>query len=94
MPNNENDPKYGQFTASGAVLIVIGLAVAFLSPQVIEFGLGEYLTEPFWYVGWLLVAVGGWLLPNRLVAGIFIGIAIASIGYFLLVWYSTRNGMG
>jgi len=90
----ENEHKPLRSVSNGAALILAGVAIAFLSPVLIAFGPGEYLVSPFWYVGWLMVTAGGWLLSNRLIAGIFIGIAIASIGFFLMIWISTRNGMG
>lgn len=92
MPENEHKPL--RSVSNGSALILAGLAVAFLSPVLIAFGPGEYLVLPYWYVAWLMVAAGGWLLPNRLIAGIFIGIAIASIGFFLVIWVSTRNVIG
>lgn len=87
------DSQYGT-APSGAVLILLGLLVAFATPFAIDFEAGDYPVALFWNAGWFLVAVGGWMLPNRLIAGIFIGAAIASIGYFLLIWVSTRDGMG
>jgi hypothetical protein len=93
MAEKENEPSQLN-SAHGVVLILCGLAVAFLSPYWIEFDPGEFLVSPHWYIGWLMVAFGAWLFPNRLVAGVFIGFAAASIGYFFLLWYSMRGGMG
>jgi hypothetical protein len=93
MAERESQPSQLN-SAHGAVLILCGLAVAFLSPFWIDFGPGDYLVSPHWYVGWLMVAIGGWLLPNRLVAGAFLGFSAASVGYFFMLWISIRGGMG
>jgi hypothetical protein len=65
-----------------APLIVGGLLLVFLTPVLTEGPVGN----AHWYCGWSLVGLGGWFIPNRLVAGIVIGMAIAYVSLPLLFW--------
>lgn len=66
----------------GLAIATVGIATIFW-PIATAF---ELPNDAQWLVGWFLVGFGGWVIPSRLVAGIFIGFALAFETLLLLKW--------
>jgi hypothetical protein len=73
-----------------ATVIRVGITAILIIVGVLTVAVPVWLRTPdagyCWLVGWVIISVGGWMIPHRFTAGVVVGAACAMESIMLVMF--------